>query len=150
LLPGCAQEIDLSNKSVSGFNKAHELRKLHKREIEAFLSDPHKKGPELREAYEIAREPREWNDEQNRVVKKEEARGADEEDMLAEDDDEEDDKPTKKRKSASAQSSSKKVKTSNGAGAKKAKPQVKPTSAGSGARKSAGAEDGEGDEESKY
>ncbi|UZJ53786.1 hypothetical protein CBS101457_003106 [Exobasidium rhododendri] len=126
-----------------GFNKAHDLKKLHKREIEAFLSDPHKKGAELREAYLLAKKPDEWNEEQNRIVKEAESKGEDEEDMLEEE--EEDEKPTKKRKSTSGQGASKKVKSSSTGGASKHKASSKPASA-SASRKSEGADEGEGEE----
>lgn len=131
-------------RCCSGFNRAHELRKLHKREIEAFLSDPHKKGLELREAYEIAKEPEAWNSKQNRIVKEAEARGTDEEDML--EDDEEDEQPTKKRKATTNQATAKKAKTSSGGGASKQKAQAKSSSTVSAPRKSVGTEEAEGEE----
>lgn len=103
----------------SGFNKASELRKLHKKEIEAYLGDPHKKAADLRSAYELAKDPEEWNEEQNQIVRRAEASGEDdeeEEDMLAEDDDV---KPAKKRKVPSTNSSNKKVKLSGTSSVKK-------------------------------
>jgi len=132
--------------NCSGFNKANELRKLHKKEIDAYLNDPHKRAAELRSAYELARDPEEWNEEQNQIVRKAELAGEDEEeeDMLAEDD--EDVKPAKKRKVPAKESSNKKVKLS---GASSKKPSVKSSVV---PRKSAGteAEDGEDGEQSEY
>lgn len=86
-----------------GFNRPHELRRLTKREIEAFLSDPHKRAADLREAYKLALDPESWNEEQNDAVRQAEEEGGEEEDMLADDDgqeDDEDEQPVKKRKSS--------------------------------------------------
>lgn len=98
-----------------GFNTNRDLKLLGKREIEAFLSDPHKRAADLKNAYKLAQDPKEWNEEQNEIVR--EAEEADEnEDELADEGDEEDEEvqPIKKRKQPSsaskASSSSKKPK----------------------------------------
>ena len=111
---------DSMARFYSGFNKANELRKLHKKEIEAYLGDPHKKAADLRSAYELAKDPEDWNEEQNQIVRRAEAAGEDdeeEEDMLADDDDV---KPAKKRKQPSTNLSNKKVKLSGASSVKKA------------------------------
>lgn len=41
---------------------------MTQKQIEAYLQDPHKKSGELKEAYKIAQDPTEWNEEQNRIV----------------------------------------------------------------------------------
>lgn len=129
----------------SGFNKTHELRKLHKREIEAYLSDPHKKAADLRAAYEIAMKPEEWNEEQNRIVRKAEEAGDDEEEDMLEEEEEEEAPTTKKRKTQAGQGQAKKAKLSRGGEAASGNKKTPVKSSGT-PRKSVGAEDGEGDE----
>lgn len=86
------------------FSKDLEL--LNKDKIDAFLAGPNRKKGDLRQAYEIARDPSSWNEEQNTIVRNYEQslqEAADEEeenqDQLQEDD--EDEEPSsKKRKRA--------------------------------------------------
>lgn len=115
---------------------------MHKREIEAYLSDPHKKAADLREAYEIAKDPEEWNEEQNKIVRKAEAKGEDEEeeDML-EEEEEAEEKPAKKRKVSQSDGHVKKAKVSSSSSNKK------PTSAKTSVpRKSVGTEEADGED----
>lgn len=147
----------LTNRS--GFNKPKELRHLSKREIEAYLSDPHKKAAELRQAYEIALDPVSWNDEQNDNVRKAEEEGDDEEeeeDMLEEED--EDVQPVKKRKAPAAKPAPKKPKVDQAPKVSTTHARTldsplivsvqpkKPTSSSSAPRKSVGTEEAEGEE----
>lgn len=87
-----------------------DLSLLSKREIDAYLSDPHKKSGDLQKAYKIAQDPTDWNEQQNSIVRAHEAalEEAEEEEMENEDqleeDDEEDEEAEsgKKRKRAGA------------------------------------------------
>lgn len=130
----------------SGFNKAHELRRLTRREIEAFLADPHKRNADLRAAYELALDPTSWNEEQDSNVRKAEEEGDEEEeeqDMLEDEgagEEEEDEAATRKRKAPAPKAPAKKPKVET---PKAKKP---PTSASSVPRKSEGADEQEADE----
>lgn len=113
-----------------GFNRSHELRRLTKREIEAFLSDPHKRAADLREAYKLALDPESWNEEQNDAVRQAEEEGEEEEDMLADEDgqdEDEDEQPVKKRKSISGSKKDVRTSSSSNAAAKKRKKESAPS-----------------------
>ncbi|SNX84721.1 uncharacterized protein MEPE_03430 [Melanopsichium pennsylvanicum] len=89
------------------FSKDLEL--LNKDKIDSFLAGPNRKKGDLRQAYEIARDPNSWNEEQNTIVRNYEQSlqdAAEEEeenqDQLEEEDEEEeqDEPSSKKRKRA--------------------------------------------------
>ena len=121
------------------FSKDLEL--LNKDKIDSFLAGPNRKKGDLRQAYELARDPTSWNDEQNTIVRNYEQSlqdAADEEeenqDQLEEEEEEEDDEEepsSKKRKrgpeSGKIRESADKRKKSKAAEAAKTKPE-KPTS----------------------
>ncbi|EST08478.1 PWWP domain protein [Kalmanozyma brasiliensis GHG001] len=87
------------------FSKDLEL--LGKDKIDAFLAGPNRKKGDLRQAYELARDPHSWNEEQNTVVRNYEQSlqdAADEEeenqDQLEEEDEDDEEVSSKKRKRA--------------------------------------------------
>lgn len=121
------------------------MKRLQRREIEAYLSDPHKKAADLREAYEIAKDPEDWNEKQNKIVRKAEAKGGDDNDDEAdeeeEEEEEEEEKPVKKRKASQSDGHIKKPKVNSSSSSKKATP-----AKNSATRKSVGTEEAEGDD----
>ncbi|PWZ02145.1 hypothetical protein BCV70DRAFT_57851 [Testicularia cyperi] len=122
---------------------AKDLELLTTQKIDQFLSSQSRKKGDLRKAYELARDPMAWNEEQNEIVhnyelslkeaaeEEEENQDQlqDEEDEAAEDD--EDEAPVKKRKQApesGGRDTADKRKKSKAAEAAKSKPAEKPSS----------------------
>ncbi|CBQ72385.1 conserved hypothetical protein [Sporisorium reilianum SRZ2] len=126
------------------FSKDLEL--LNKDKIDSFLAGPNRKKGDLRQAYEIARDPQAWNQEQNTIVRNYEqslqdaAEEAEEnQDQLEEEDDDEDDDAepsSKKRKrgleTGKVRESADKRKKTKASEAAKVKPE-KPSSKGAAA-----------------
>lgn len=123
------------------FSKDLEL--LNKDKIDAFLAGPNRKKGDLRQAYELARDPAAWNEEQNTIVRNYEQSlqdAADEEeenqDQLEEDEEDDEAPSSKKRKRApetgKVRESADKRKKSKASEASKSKPE-KPTSKAGGA-----------------
>lgn len=48
---------------------AKDLELLDSKKIDAFLNGPNRKKGDLRQAYELARDPTSWNEEQNEIVR---------------------------------------------------------------------------------
>ncbi|KAJ9475129.1 ISWI one complex protein 4 [Pseudozyma hubeiensis] len=124
------------------FSKDLEL--LSKDKIDSFLAGPNRKKGDLRQAYEIAREPQSWNDEQNSIVRNYEQSlqdAAEEEeenqDQLEEEDEEDDEPSSKKRKRApetgKIRESADKRKKSKASEAAKTKPEKPASKAGAAA-----------------
>ncbi|MCO5588126.1 hypothetical protein L7F22_042081 [Adiantum nelumboides] len=110
-----------------GFNTNRDLKLLGKREIEAFLSDPHKRAADLKNAYKLAQDPKEWNDEQNDAVREAEEADENEDELADEGEEDEEVQPVKKRKPSTSvpkPPASKKAKSEP----KEKKPSVAPTS----------------------
>lgn len=123
------------------FSKDLEL--LNKDKIDSFLAGPNRKKGDLRQAYEIARDPQSWNEEQNTIVRNYEQSlqdAAEEEeenqDQLEEEEDEEEEPSSKKRKrsleSGKVRESADKRKKIKASEAAKTKPE-KPSSKGAAA-----------------
>lgn len=121
------------------FSKDLEL--LNTEKIDSFLAGPNRKKGDLRQAYEIARDPQSWNEEQNTIVRNYErslqdaAEEAEEnQDQLEEEEDDEDEEPSsKKRKrgleTGKVRESADKRKKTKASEAAKTKPE-KPSSKG--------------------
>lgn len=119
------------------FSKDLEL--LSKDKIDAFLAGPHRKKGDLRQAYEIARDPTSWNEDQNIIVRnyeqslQEAAEEEEENQDQLEEDDEDEEPSSKKRKrgtdTAQVRESADKRKKSKAAEAAKTKTE-KPNSKG--------------------
>lgn len=77
---------------------------LNKDKIDSFLAGPNRKKGDLRQAYEIARDPTSWNEEQNTIVRNYEkslqdaAEEEEENQDQLEEDEEDEGAPSKKRK----------------------------------------------------
>ncbi len=89
------------------FSKDLEL--LNKDKIDSFLAGPNRKKGDLRQAYELARDPATWNEEQNEIVRNYEQSlldAAEEEeenqDQLEEEEDDDDEEATSKKRKRSA------------------------------------------------
>lgn len=130
------------------FSKDLEL--LNKDKIDSFLAGPNRKKGDLRQAYEIARDPQSWNEEQNTIVHRYEQSLLDaaeeeeeNEDQLEEEGDEDGEPSSKKRKRAAetgkvreSADKRKKTKASEAAKSKPEKPVSKAVSATNGEDKS--------------
>lgn len=84
---------------------------MDKREIDAYLGDPPKKGSDkLIKAYKIAQNPAEWNDEQNEIVREAEEDAEEQQDELEGDDGEEEEAEVveEKKKSSNSKNGNKK------------------------------------------
>ncbi|KZO98801.1 Tudor/PWWP/MBT [Calocera viscosa TUFC12733] len=92
-----------------------DLSKLQKHEIEAFISEPHRKNSELMEGYRVALDPTEWEDNYTkRMADAAEDEAAMQEDQLDEEEEEVEEAPAagkkRKRESLAADKKSKKAK----------------------------------------
>ncbi|SPO26252.1 uncharacterized protein UTRI_02528 [Ustilago trichophora] len=132
------------------FSKDLEL--LNKDKIDSFLAGPNRKKGDLRQAYEIARDPTSWNEEQNAIVRNyeqslQEAAEEEEEnqDQLEEDqEDVDDEEPSSKKRKRGPESGKiresadkrKKSKAAEAAKVKPEKPNSKATNGGSAEDKS--------------
>lgn len=88
-------------RSHWAFSKDLEL--LSKDKIDAFLAGPHRKKGDLRQAYEIARDPTSWNEDQNIIVRNyeqslQEAAEEEEENQDQLEEDDEDEEPSSKKR----------------------------------------------------
>ncbi|SAM81729.1 uncharacterized protein UBRO_03144 [Ustilago bromivora] len=122
------------------FSKDLEL--LSKDKIDSFLAGPNRKKGDLRQAYEIARDPHSWNEEQNKIVRNyekslQDAAEEEEENQDQLEEDEDGDEPSSKKRKREPESgkireSADKRKKSKAAEAAKTKVE-KPNSKGAAA-----------------
>jgi hypothetical protein len=108
----CRKSLFRSSLTLSSWLHVRDLEHLSPKQITEFLSGAHRRtSGDLKEGYEIAQDPTEWDAEQKELLEERE-NAANQVDELEDDDEEEADTSATKRKKATKEKSKKKAKIS--------------------------------------